>query len=132
MFEKRHMYRIFQEPLQLIRRYMAQSEKCAKDPNRHFSGEDRHTADMYMERCTVITASRETQMRKLTGTSSCTQQDCWNQRGKGAEGCEILSAPIRFGGNVRWYRDFRGQLVTPLSAYLCSCHLTPHCSTCYI
>ena len=68
-FEKRHVYRIYQELLQLNKQIHDPIEKCAKDPNRHFSDEDRHMASMYVERCTVSLASREMQIKKQRGTS---------------------------------------------------------------
>ena len=83
MFKKRHVYRIYQDVLQLNEKIHDPIEKCAKDLNRHFFNEDRQMASMYMERCTVSLAIREMQIKKNNEVTLCTQQDCWNQRGKG-------------------------------------------------
>ena len=132
MFEKRHVYRIYQELLQLNKKIHDPIEKCAEDPNRHFSGEDRHMANMYVGRCTVSLASREMQIKKQWGTSLYSTRLLESERERVSEGVKYSGLPYAFGGNVRWCRDFRRQSVTPLRAYLWSCHLTLHSTQSYI
>lgn len=86
------MYRIFQELLQLIRRYMAQLKNVQRIQIDTFPVKI-DTADMYVERCTVSLASRETQMKKLRGTSLYSTRLLESERERASEGVKYSVLP---------------------------------------